>query len=80
MRASDTRQLKYIDFLNSLTDYIDIPKKRYVPIDEVIDLLNKIKEEKIFIWKIITQKNETPVTTYNIKIKDMISMSLFFFI
>jgi len=64
LRSIDIRHLKYSDFLNSLNGYVNLPKNTFVPIDEVIDLLNKNPEEKILTWKIITQKNDSQIIIF----------------
>ncbi|MBZ2165405.1 tyrosine-type recombinase/integrase [Methanobacterium spitsbergense] len=65
MRSSDIRALKYSDFLTSLKDYIKIPKKRFISVDEVVDLLEETSEIIIPTWRITAIKTNTKFFTFS---------------
>ena len=65
MRASDIRHLTYHDFLKSISEYCEIPLNTMVEVDVLSDMLQRNNETKIITWKIVTIKNNTPVTTFS---------------
>lgn len=68
MGASELLSLKYADFLNSLKEYIKLPKNRYVGIDDLVELIDKRKEEDpliIPVWQITRIKTNKPFITFS---------------
>jgi len=67
LRSSDLLNLKYSDFLNSLKEYIKVPKNTYMPIDEVEDLLYKSTSinEVIPTWELVSQKRDNKFVTFS---------------
>lgn len=65
--SAEVRSIKYHDFLNSLTEYIELPKNTYVPVDELVEIIEKIPEDTVIIpcWKLMRIKTEAPLITFS---------------
>ena len=67
MGSAELRSLSYHDLLISLHEYIEIPEKTFVSVDDLIHLVEEKQKDNSLIvpcWKISRIKTGTPIITF----------------